>query len=116
MSYPDRPIEQARPIEERVEVREDGPRRSPMLSPKMPQVAHMCEEIKEALQTQDKIICELRARLQPVLAPLPKSEQDLKEVAVQNALVPVAEGLRDVCRMIKGHNAILGGMIEALEV
>jgi hypothetical protein len=117
MYYPEKPALE----EKRVQRGEESPAKcfSPLATPegKIPQVARFCEEIKMTLESQDKIISDLKGRLGPVLVCLPKTcEVDLKEGPGEQMVAPLAECLREISRIIKRHNVALLGLMEGIEV
>lgn len=79
-----------------------------------PQVASMCDQIAARLQEQEKLLHILREKLSPVLAPMPKEEESANKV--ENAMVPLAEGLRDIGKKIAIHNSQLDSLLASIEL
>ncbi len=79
-----------------------------------PQVASMCEQIVARLNEQEKLLAILREKLAPILSPTPKGEEAANKV--DNAVVPLAEGLRDIARKIGIHNGVIDSLIGGIEI
>src|SRR5690348_15532819 len=110
MSYPDRPV-----CEEKRMSEPSAPGRAVPVDKRTPQVATMCEQIVCRLNEQAKLLEILKEKLAPVLAPVPKSDEDIAN-KVENAVVPLAEGLRDISKKIATHNHWIDMMISGVEL
>jgi hypothetical protein len=74
----------------------------------------MFEQIANRLNEQAKLLEILKERLAPVISPSPKGDEEANKV--ENAMVPMAEGLRDISKKTAIHNHWIDMMISGVEL
>ncbi len=109
MQYPDRPVTEEKIDRMNLPISPGRP-----VDKRTPQIATMFEQIATRLNEQAKLLEILKERLSPILAPVPKSDEEANKV--ENSVVPLAEGLRDISKKIATHNHWIDMMISGVEL